>query len=80
MHETVEQFIVQIKIVSLVYTYEYKQFIVKIKIISSVYSMQYVFNLLLKCLTGLVSGTPFSIHQYYHHLKKMYLIAGVLIF
>ena len=31
-----------------------KQFIFKIKIISSVYLMQYVFNLLLKCLAGLV--------------------------
>ena len=37
-----------------------KQFIVKIKIITSVYLMQYVFNLLYKCLTGLVSGIPFS--------------------
>ena len=39
-----------------------KQFIFKIKIItdSSVYLMQYVFNLSLKCLTGLVSGIPFS--------------------
>ena len=37
-----------------------KQFIFKIKIISLVHLMQYVFNLLLKCLTGLVSGIPFS--------------------
>ena len=37
-----------------------KQFTFKIKIISLVHLMQYVFNLLLKCLTGLVSGIPFS--------------------
>ena len=56
-----------------------KQFFFRIKIISSVYLMKYVFNLLLKCgLGGLVSGIPF--HRYYRHLKKIYLIPGVLIF